>query len=57
MFTNVTGNKAFSANKKEESQECSFDQEGQRVDNAREEKKKCSREFCRPIKAIINRKH
>lgn len=42
MFTNVTGNKAFSANKKEESQECSFDQEGQRVDNAREKKKKKS---------------
>lgn len=41
MSTNITGNKAFSDNKKGESQECNFDQEGQKVDNAREGKKKC----------------
>lgn len=35
----ITGNKVFTANKKGESQECNFDQEGQKVDNAREKKK------------------
>lgn len=33
-ITNITANKDFSTNKKGESQECNFDQEEQKVDNA-----------------------
>jgi len=39
VFTNVTANKGLSANKQGESQECSFDQEVQKADNAREKQK------------------
>lgn len=43
MFKNITGNKASSASKKGESQQCNFDQEGQKVDNVREKKKHVAR--------------